>query len=276
MAFSKEKFIDGYVEEVRDHIVSINSHTISLKNNPENKSEDIAEILRHLHTIKGSSRMMDFLQMEQISHGLESVFKAILESRVELSTNIIRLSFRITESFENILTEITEKGYSEAITDIILETCDKAASGFFFDPEKISLTGEDEDNESDADEWEQNFTTQSSFDKISSVRIEIDRINSIIQEYDNLIIKQFRLKHQIEALEKRLADRNAERIYEIPRQLHEELLSAENNILRRSTRFSHSECFPLKWFLFRLRKKSKRKLWHCQRTSGQTYLQQAS
>ncbi|MDO4506674.1 MAG: response regulator, partial [Spirochaetales bacterium] len=205
-------------------------------------------------TIKGSSRMMDFLQMEQISHGLESVFKAILESRVELSTNIIRLSFRITESFENILTEITEKGYSEAITDIILETCDKAASGFFFDPEKISLTGEDEDNESDADEWEQNFTTQSSFDKISSVRIEIDRINSIIQEYDNLIIKQFRLKHQIEALEKRLADRNAERIYEIPRQLHEELLSAENNIFETQHQIFALRMLPLEMVLVPLKK----------------------
>ena len=254
MAFSKENFIDGYVEEIRDHIASINSHTISLKNNPDEKTEHITEILRHLHTIKGSSRMMDFLQMEQISHALESVYKAIQESRVDLSTNIIKLSFRISESFEIILSEIKGKGKSEAITDSILETCEKAASGFFFDPEKITLSDEEDEKESDFDEWEQNFTTASSFDEISSVRIDIDRINSIIQEYDNLIIKQFRLKHQIEALEKRLADRNAERIYEIPRQLHEELLSVENYIFETQHQIFALRMLPLEMVLLPLKK----------------------
>ena len=202
----------------------------------------------------GSSRMMDFLQMEQISHALESVYKAIQESRVDLSTNIIKLSFRISESFEIILSEIKEKGKSEAITDSILETCEKAASGFFFDPEKITLSDEEDEKESDFDEWEQNFTTASSFDEISSVRIDIDRINSIIQEYDNLIIKQFRLKHQIEALEKRLADRNAERIYEIPRQLHEELLSVENYIFETQHQIFALRMLPLEMVLLPLKK----------------------
>ena len=102
MAFSKENFIADYVAEVKDHIVSINSHTIALKNNPDAKAVNIAEILRHLHTIKGSSRMLDFTPVEQITHGLESVFKAISESRAELTVNILKLTFRITECLEDI------------------------------------------------------------------------------------------------------------------------------------------------------------------------------
>ena len=34
MAFSKENFVDSYITEVREHIDSINSHIISLKNSP--------------------------------------------------------------------------------------------------------------------------------------------------------------------------------------------------------------------------------------------------
>ncbi|WP_407396700.1 response regulator [Treponema sp.] len=253
MAFSRENFVDGYVAEVREHIDSITSHIISLKNNPEEKKEHITEILRHLHTIKGASRMLDFLQMEQISHALESVFKSIQETTVELSTNIFKLSFRITEFLEIIISEIAENGDTKAIADSIIETCERAASGFFFEPDKITIQDSDDDD-FEMDEWEQNFTTTSSFDKINSVRIDIDRINSIIHEYDNLIIKQFRLKHQIEALEKRLADRNADRLYEVPRQLHEELLSTESSIFETQHQIFALRMLPLEMVLVPLKK----------------------
>lgn len=254
MAFSKENFIADYVAEVKDHIVSINSHTIALKNNPDAKAVNIAEILRHLHTIKGSSRMLDFTPVEQITHGLESVFKAISESRAELTVNILKLTFRITECLEDILDEIEKTGTTTAKVDSALEACERATSGFFFDPEKITLSDTEEETKAEGDEWEEEFTTTSSFDNISSIRIDIKRINSIIQEYDNLIIKQFRLKHQIEALEKRLADKNAERIYEIPSQLHEELISAENHIFETQHQIFALRMLPLERVLIPLKK----------------------
>ncbi|MBQ0039275.1 MAG: response regulator [Treponema sp.] len=253
MAFSKENFIESYLAETREHIDFINSNTITLKNNPSEKGL-LVEILRHLHTIKGASRMLDFVAVEKVSHSLEGVYKAIQESKIELSNNVAKLTFKVTEFMEQILQVIEKKGNPELKTDSYTEICERAASGFFFDPDTILSLDYSMDTIDDYDQWEDSFTTSSSFDDISSIRISLDRINSIIQEYDNLVIKQFRLKHQVEALERRLADRNAERIFEIPRQLNEELISTENTIFETQHQIFALRMLPLDLVLTPLKK----------------------
>lgn len=257
MAFSKENFVDSYIAEVREHIDSINSHIISLKNSPDDE-EPTTEILRLLHTIKGSSRMLDYKSVENVAHHLESVFKGILEKKIEFTTNIVKLSFKCTELIDLILTKIAKTGSSEVKIDNFTETCERAASGFFFDPDSLVLwtdtTGTFGDDSELHDEWEENFTTTTSFDQITSVRISIDRINAIIQEYDNLVIKQFRLKHQIEALEKRLANRNSERLYEVPHQLHEDLAATENAVFETQHQIFALRMLPLEMVLAPLKK----------------------
>ena len=254
MAFSKENFVDSYITEVREHIDSINSHIISLKNSPS-KEKPATEILRLLHTIKGSSRMLDYQSVENVAHHLESIFKSILERKIEFTTNIIKLSFKCTELIDSILTKIEKTGSSDVKIDDFTETCERAASGYFFDPESLVQCADTTDEGSDFhDEWEENFTTTTSFDQITSVRISIDRINAIIQDYDNLVIKQFRLKHQIELLEKRLANRNSGRIYEIPHQLHEDLAATENAIFETQHQIFALRMLPLEMVLAPLKK----------------------
>ena len=254
MAFSKENFVDSYITEVREHIDSINSHIISLKNSPS-KEKPATEILRLLHTIKGSSRMLDYQSVENVAHHLESIFKSILERKIEFTTNIIKLSFKCTELIDSILTKIEKTGSSDVKIDDFTETCERAASGYFFDPESLVQCADTTDEGSDFhDKWEENFTTTTSFDQITSVRISIDRINAIIQDYDNLVIKQFRLKHQIELLEKRLANRNSGRIYEIPHQLHEDLAATENAIFETQHQIFALRMLPLEMVLAPLKK----------------------
>lgn len=250
MAFSKESFVDGYIAEVKENIDSINSLFVALKNDSSNKSV-LKEILRKLHTIKGASRMLDFVQVEQLSHNLEDVFKSLDESKIEFSTNILKLSFKITEIIEECLACITE-GTEHGSIAIWLDLCQKAAVGFFFDIDEIQ--NEMETSASVTSEISTDEENVESFDNISSVRIEISRINGIIESYDNLIMKQFRLKHQIELLEKKLQNRDAERIYEVPRLLKEELISAENSIFDTQRDLFALRMLPLEIILDPLRK----------------------
>ena len=68
------------------------------------------------------------------------------------------------------------------------------------------------------------------------------------------MIKQFRLKHQIELLEKRLANRNSGRIYEIPHQLHEDLAATENAIFETQHQIFALRMLPLEMVLAPLKK----------------------
>lgn len=254
MTISREAFVEGYVTEAREHIDNINSHIVTLKNSPGNK-ELINEILRNLHTIKGSSRMLDITSVGRLAHNLESVYKAILEGKIEHTNNTIKLSFKITEFIEKILSRLLENDFQEYNIDSAVEACERASAGFFYDPDSITLSVESDTHEEDnEDDWEQTFTTSSSFEKINSVRIDIERIDAIIKQYDNLINKQFRLKHQVEALEKRLADKNSQRIYEIPRQLQDDINAAENAIFEIQHQIFALRMLPLEMVLLPLKK----------------------
>lgn len=253
MAFAKENFIKDYVQEVKERIDSINFHSISLKKNPKEKKTHLTQILINLRTIKTSSKMLGFEDIEQISNSLENVYKAIQESKIELSNNIFKLSFRITEFLEDLLEEIKVNKKLNANPQPIIEICNKAASGFLFNLEKITLKESNADEIDEADNIYQLDPTQDSFNKINSINIDIERINSILKNYDSLIIKHFKLKQQIKLFEDKLKNKKSQKNYELPRQLQEELTSVENCIFDTQNQLTSLKMLPLDMVLFPLK-----------------------
>ena len=88
MEFSKESFIDGFLYETTENLNGINDCIIKLKNAPKEKSL-LQELLRFIHTIKGTARMMGYDTIEETAHGIEDVFKGLLEEKYELTDNIV-------------------------------------------------------------------------------------------------------------------------------------------------------------------------------------------
>lgn len=246
MAFSKEMFIDSFVEETREHLTAINNCVISLKEKSKDE-QTITEILRHLHTIKGSARMLDFKSIENLSHSIEDVYKSINDDSLKLTNNIILLTHEVTKKIDKIADYIIEERNDKNI-DIseYLTVCKQATEGFFFSLE--SLQGEASEGLSFGDENEE-LDIKNSFDSISSIRIDISKINQIIQSFDDLIIKQFKLKHQIENLEKRIADDTKPPLKELPRQLKEDLSIAENAVFESQHELFELRMLPLDMIL---------------------------
>lgn len=250
MAFSKEMFIDGFVEETKEHLNTINSCVVSLKEKSKDESI-ITEILRHLHTIKGSARMLDFQTVENLAHSIEDVYKSVNDDSLELTNNIILLTHEVTKKIEEIADHIIEKRNDENIDIKEYQTvCKQAMEGFFFNLDSLrgitseGLTfGEDDDD----------LDIKNSFDNISSIRIDISKINQIIQSFDDLIIKQFKLKHQIEKLEKRIADDTKPPLQELPRQLKEDLSIAENAVFESQHELFELRMLPLDMILIPLK-----------------------
>ena len=54
MAFSKETLIEVFIAETQDHLEVLNNIALNLKNTELNNSS-LTEILRELHSIKGSA-----------------------------------------------------------------------------------------------------------------------------------------------------------------------------------------------------------------------------
>ena len=90
MAIDKEKYIGKYVDEGLELIAQIEGLVLDIRDGISIE-DDLATLLRALHTLKGSSRMLEFKRIEELSHTLESVFIALKDQRLNFTDNAVKL-----------------------------------------------------------------------------------------------------------------------------------------------------------------------------------------
>jgi chemotaxis protein histidine kinase CheA/ActR/RegA family two-component response regulator len=96
MAIDKEKYIFKYIAEGMENINLVESLIFDIKDGISIE-DDLATLLRALHTLKGSSRMLEFKRIEELTHHLESVFVALREQRIGLSENAVKLILSVID-----------------------------------------------------------------------------------------------------------------------------------------------------------------------------------
>ncbi len=241
MEFSTTEFRAGFISETNEHLDSLNDNLIKLKNSPKEKQYFI-QILRELHTVKGTARLMNFLTIEKLAHGLEDVYKGIQDEKYELTDHIVKLTFATSDCIKRCLAKITESQNDNIDIQSFMKAFADASSGMFFTTDALEAENKGYSIVSeDTTDFDDN-----SLDKIKSIRIDIDRINDIIGFFDNIIIKQFRFKHQLEDFEKKSC--------ELPRQLKEELNIIETSIFETKNSILNLRMLPLNIILSPLKK----------------------
>jgi len=90
MAIDREKFIKKYIDEALEILSAVETLIFDIKDGVS-VEDDLSTLLRSLHTLKGTSRMLEFKRIEELSHSLESVFVAIREQRIGFSENALKL-----------------------------------------------------------------------------------------------------------------------------------------------------------------------------------------
>jgi len=90
MAINREKFIKKYIDEGLEITSKVENLVFDIKDGIS-VEDDLALLLRLLHTLKGSSRMLEIKRIEELSHSLESVFVAVREQRIGFSENAVKL-----------------------------------------------------------------------------------------------------------------------------------------------------------------------------------------
>ncbi len=192
MAFNKKTFTEGFIAETTENLNRVNDCLIEFKASPADR-EKLAKILRLLHTIKGTARMIGFSTIEKVTHGLEDVFKGIREEKYKLTDNIVQLTFKTTDIIKSLMSQLEESGSDDADVEKILAIYEKASAGMFFSLQELN---DGQENKSFNDSTEE----PESLDAIKSIRIPIEKINEIIHSFDSIIIRQFLFKKEIEQL----------------------------------------------------------------------------
>ncbi|MDM8523237.1 response regulator [Desulfococcaceae bacterium HSG8] len=200
MTVDRDAFIDNYLDELKENMLLIDSGILTLKKNPEDENE-LARLLRTLHTIKGSSRMLKFNHIEKIVHGLENVFKGVKEGKYSITRDLIRLVFITTDYLQIGAGKIKESKSDELPMENLLDVFEKACSGESYSLDGLKLTSKEQvtDSHSSPDPVGKDDVAGTTSDS-ETIRIKVSKTEKISKLLNNLIIKQFQLKRENDVL----------------------------------------------------------------------------
>jgi two-component system chemotaxis sensor kinase CheA len=97
---TRRRLLNKFKEEADTHLLNLQQRLIDLERDPKN-AEYIREIFRSAHTIKGSARMMGFMEISDIANAMEDIFGEMREGRLEMEPAINDLLFEATDSITN-------------------------------------------------------------------------------------------------------------------------------------------------------------------------------
>jgi len=193
MALERSAFIRNYLDETRENVRRVDDLVVRLKKNPQG-TQHLNDLLRALHTIKGSSRMLKFHTLERVAHATETVFKGILEDRYKITPALLQLAFAGTGVVRTGIERISSAGDDEIEVDHYLTACEQAASGEPFAEQLEQLRG---GAAVDRDAAQETARTGG----YETIRIKLSDVESITETLNSVIIKQFQLKQFQETLE---------------------------------------------------------------------------
>jgi len=231
MALDRNAFIANYLDEVAEQLASMDASILALKDDP-GRDDALASLLRALHTVKGSSRMLKFNAMESLAHGLENVFKGIKEGRFDITRDIVRLVLLTGDAMRRGAASIAESQDDAVDTAPFLAVFERVAAcepysldGLAATESAASAPAAVQNREAESASAEPAAMAAAGYTKTAdsipadsagaapapvsaarrqgekqreTIRIDLGRIDGIVRILNNLIIKQFQFRKEKE------------------------------------------------------------------------------
>ncbi|MBQ1696741.1 MAG: chemotaxis protein CheA [Bacteroidales bacterium] len=101
---SLQQFKQKYIEEVNDMLNDMEGSILTLEQNPSSPDE-INQVFRVMHTIKGTSAMYDFKTVEKITHDVEGIYSKIRDAQGSVSKDITTLTLECVDLLRHLLNQ---------------------------------------------------------------------------------------------------------------------------------------------------------------------------
>jgi len=209
MVKNSDKYKDIFLSEAKEIIQMMNKTLLNLEKNPA-KVELVNDIFRGVHTLKGMADTMDYQETVQLCHSVEDVLDSIKRKGIKLDKNVDIL-FECFDTLEATLKRLKDdKG--ETDTTLLVEKLQqrlraaKAAKVITADTseaklrkrreKKSSSSAIVEKSEGDKDEIAADSTglsAASAVTKITSLEVKVERLDSLMNLAEELLITKMSL-----------------------------------------------------------------------------------
>ncbi len=114
---SLQQFKQKYIEEVNDLLNDMEGSILNLEQNPSSQDE-VNQVFRVMHTIKGTSAMYDFKTVETITHDVESIYSKIRDNQGTVSKEVSTMTLECVDLLRHLLNQ-PEEGDDKLVDEFL-------------------------------------------------------------------------------------------------------------------------------------------------------------
>ncbi len=200
-----EVMIQSFLQEGREYVEDMNFLLMKLEKNPQNR-ELLEQLMRTLHTLKGSSSMMFQDELEKILHLGEELVERVTGKEDGLPPEVVDQMFSVVDELDFILNSLAEK--RKPLTKSfgkVVEELQSSIKKYGGEAEAVFKEAREEEPVTSGEDKGDDYVQVSQPDESdirrpldAHVRLHVKQIDNLLNEAAELVINHNQLKTQVE------------------------------------------------------------------------------
>ncbi|NYS78614.1 MULTISPECIES: response regulator [Halomonadaceae] len=180
MALDIHRFIQRFVEEAADHLPRLREGISALEQGQAER-EQINELFRAAHTLKGSSRMLKLVPITALSHSTEELLSALRDGTLTATPTVTSLLNQAVDGLSDLVSRLADGATGDdlpAADEALCSALENAAHG---QPPTQHSTPDTPTPPSSSSTSSATLVTENELRLSDTVRVRLDRLDDVIR-----------------------------------------------------------------------------------------------
>lgn len=165
----KNKYVDIFIREAEEHLESLRKGILTLEKEGVS-GEQLNELLRSAHTLKGSANMVDLVELAGVAHRLEDLLKNLQSGEQEFSSDLVDVLLVATDALEALMAQAQSSGGISVNVDTVVKALETGVL--------------------DAPQDEPGAPDYQGTERRTSVRASIERLDQLVNRMGEILLSQ--------------------------------------------------------------------------------------
>ena len=166
----KSKYVEIFVREAEEHLEVLRKGFLALEKEGVDE-EQLNELLRSAHTLKGSANMVDLVELAGVAHRMEDLLKDLQSGEMEFSSDLIDVFLVATDAIEALMAQAQSGGGISVNVDTVVKALESGA-----------LSEEHTEAEVSPD--------YQGSERRTSVRASVERLDQLVNRMGEILLSQ--------------------------------------------------------------------------------------
>jgi two-component system chemotaxis sensor kinase CheA len=219
----KKDFISIFKAETEDHLTKLDKGLVDLEKHPQDL-ELVKELNREVHTIKGSSRIFGFYEIQEIAHRIEDIFEKASQKKIAFNSFLAQKIFKGMDAIRAILETISKE---ERASVDVSEICKELETSI--SPEPLKKKAQESKAQVVA------VTPSHPVQIEEYIRVPISRINKFLNLIGEMVINKMKSSEKISQTKRlfKLSKEAQKRVSELGDKIRKEFPLEKNSEISR-------------------------------------------